>query len=174
MTSSIESADVEVRVTVGVDTHADIHVAVALDQLGRRLGAIEIPTTTAGLNQLVDWASAFGVIEQFGIEGTSSYGAGLCRWLRAQGLVVIEADRPDRRTRRFKGKSDPVDAEAAARTVLAGEGRGTPRPRTARSSRSGCCGSPSALHARTGPWPPTRCGPWSPPPPRRYVTSFVT
>lgn len=127
MTSSIDTEVVEVRVTVGVDTHADLHVAVAVDHLGRRLGAIEIPTTTAGYEQLVDWASHFGVIEQFGIEGTSSYGAGLCRWLRTQGLVVVEVDRPDRKTRRFKGKSDTVDAEAAARTVLAGEGRGTPK-----------------------------------------------
>ncbi len=124
--ASVE-ADDEVRVTVGVDTHSDIHVAVALDQLGRRLGAIEIPTTTAGFGQLVDWASHFGIIDKVGIEGTSSYGAGLSRWLRAQGLIVVEVDRPDRKTRRFKGKSDTIDAEAAARAVLAGEGRGTPK-----------------------------------------------
>jgi transposase len=127
MATSVETPDIEIRATIGVDTHADVHVAVALDQLGRRLGAIEIPTTTAGFNQLVDWASHFGVVEQFGIEGTSSYGAGLCRWLQAQGLVVVEVDRPDRTTRRSKGKSDPIDAEAAARTVLAGEARGTPK-----------------------------------------------
>ncbi len=124
--ASVEKSD-DIRVILGVDTHNDIHVAVALDHLGRRLGAIEIPTTTAGFNQLVDWASHFGVIDRIGVEGTSSYGAGLCRWLRAQGMVVVEVDRPDRKTRRFKGKSDSIDAEAAARTVLAGQSRGTPK-----------------------------------------------
>jgi hypothetical protein len=116
----------EVRVTIGVDTHEDVHVAVALDQLGRRLGELPIPTHTGGYAQLVDWASEFGVIDQFGVEGTGSWGAGLSRWLRAEGLVVIEVDRPDRKTRRH-GKSDTIDAAAAARAVLSGKATTGPK-----------------------------------------------
>jgi transposase len=112
--------DAEVRVTLGVDTHADVHVAVALDQLGRRLGACTVAATPAGSRQLLGWASRFGPIERVGSEGTSSWGLGLARFLRAHGLVVIEVNRPNRQTRRRRGKSDPVDAEAAARAVQAG------------------------------------------------------
>jgi transposase len=103
-----------------IDTHADVHVAVALDQLGRRLGACTVATTPAGSRQLLGWASRFGPIEQVGSEGTASWGLGLARFLRAQGLLVIDVNRPNRQTRRRRGKSDPVDAEAAARAVQAG------------------------------------------------------
>ncbi len=118
----------EVRVTLGVDTHEDVHVGVALDQLGRRLGELPVSTDPVGFARLVDWASAYGVIDKIGVEGTGSYGAGLSRWLRAQGLVVVEVDRPDRKTRRH-GKSDTIDAEAAARAVQSG--RATAVPKTA-------------------------------------------
>jgi transposase len=64
-----------------------------------------------------------------GIEGTGTYGAGLCRFLMAQGVRVIEVDRPNRRTRRQQGKSDPIDAEAAARSVLAGTATTEPKAR---------------------------------------------
>jgi transposase len=117
----------EMFVTVGVDTHKDIHVAVALDQLGRKLDAIEIPTTSAGYAELLIWATGLGTVDRFGIEGTGSHGAGLCRWLTARGLIVIEVDRPDRRLRRNKGKSDTIDAESAARKVLSGESTATPK-----------------------------------------------
>ena len=110
----------EARVTVGVDTHADAHVAAALDPLGRVLGTRTIPSTPAGFAELVVWAGRFGPVAGFGVEGTGSYGAGLARWLRARGEAVVEVDRPNRRVRRRRGKSDPVDAEAAARAVLAG------------------------------------------------------
>ena len=107
-------------VTVGVDTHKDVHVAVALDALGRRLGDLQIPTTTIGYNQLHHWAVGLGHVGAFGGEGTGSYGAGLTRHLRHHGIHVIEVNRPDRATRHRKGKSDPIDAESAARAVLAG------------------------------------------------------
>ena len=116
----------EVRVTIGVDTHEDAHVAVALDQLGRWLGELAIPTTRRGYAQVLEWASGFGVIDTFGVEGTGSWGAGLSRWLRAESLVVIEVDRPDRKTRRH-GKSDTIDAEAAARAVLSGKATTVPK-----------------------------------------------
>jgi transposase len=110
----------EARVTVGVDTHADAHVAAALDPLGRVLGTRTVASTSAGFAELVAWAGRFGPVAGFGVEGTGSYGAGLARWLRARGHAVVEVDRPNRQVRRRRGKSDPVDAEAAARAVLAG------------------------------------------------------
>jgi transposase len=117
-------------VTVGVDTHLETHTAVALDQLGRRLGALQIGTRRGDFEALVAWAGGFGELEAFGIEGTNSYGAGLTRFLVALGYAVFETTRPDRATRRNKGKSDPIDAEAAARAVLAGDVLGPPKDST--------------------------------------------
>jgi transposase len=126
----VHDARAEVFVTLGIDTHKHTHVAVALDQLGRRLGELEIPTTTAGFAELYAWASALGTIDTVGIEGTGAYGAGLTRWLRERGVVVVEVERPDRKLRRNAGKSDPIDAEAAARKVLSGEATVTPKSGT--------------------------------------------
>src|SRR3954454_3255001 len=151
---SRDGRDGEVRVTVGVDTHTDQHVGVALDQFGRRLGARGAPTTTVGFAALLAWARNFGVIEQFGIEGTGSYGAGLTRWLRARGLTVIEVERPhrqDRQARRRRGKSDPLDAEAAARAVQAGTVNGLPKDGDGQVEmiRTLRLGRRSAMKART-------------------------
>ena len=115
------------RVTVGVDTHRDAHVAVALDQLGRRLGQLEIATTRAGYAQLLAWAESFGEVVVFAVEGCGCYGAGLARHLGAQHVRVVEVMRANRQTRRRKGKSDPTDAEAAGRAVLAGEAAAAPK-----------------------------------------------
>jgi transposase len=117
-------------VTVGVDTHVDQHVAVALDAQGHCLGTQSLPATTQGFAQLLSWVNAFGQVSQFGIEGTGSYGAGLARWLRARGWEVREVERPARRDaqgRRRRGKSDPTDAETAARAVPAGTSLGEPK-----------------------------------------------
>jgi transposase len=122
--------DTEVFVTLGIDTHKRTHVAVALDQLGRRISELEIPTTTSGFADLYAWASEIGTIGTVGIEGTGAYGAGLCRWLRERGVVVVEVERPDRKLRRNAGKSDPIDAEAAARKVLSGEATVAPKSGT--------------------------------------------
>ena len=108
------------RVVVGVDTHGDLHVAAALDPLGRMLGRLEVGTSTRGYTQLLKWAHTFSPTTTFGVEGTGAYGAGLARFLIDAGCEVIEINRPDRRARRGHGKSDPIDAEAAARSVLAG------------------------------------------------------
>jgi transposase len=117
-------------VTIGVDTHRDVHVASARDQLGRRIGVRLIPTTPAGYQQLLDWARSLGEIAAFGIEGTGCYGAGLTRHLRAGGYRVIEVNRPDRAARRRHGKSDPIDADAAARAVQAGDATAAPKAGT--------------------------------------------
>ncbi|MEV6525046.1 IS110 family transposase [Longispora sp. NPDC051575] len=116
----------------GVDTHADTHTAAALDQLGRLLGTAQFPTTPAGYMDLLGWLSQYGPVSSIGVEGTGSYGAGLARFLRLQGVTVIEVDRPNRRMRRRLGKSDPVDAEAAARAVLSGIAEGVPKSRDGR------------------------------------------
>src|SRR6266545_705760 len=117
------------EVVVGVDTHADLHVGVVLSSLGARLGSRAVATTVAGFRELADWARGFGPVRCFGVEGTGSYGAALARHLRAAGHTVVGVVRPDRRTRRLQGKSDPVDAEAAARAVLAGTAKGCPKDR---------------------------------------------
>lgn len=110
-----------------VDTHRDVHVAVALDRLGRRLEQIELATTRAGYERLLSWALSLGVVAVFGVEGTGCCGAGLARSLRARGVLVVEVMRPNRQTRRRRCKSDPTDAEAAARAVLSGEAAGAPK-----------------------------------------------
>ena len=115
------------EVVLGVDTHLDLNVAVALDGLGRPLGVLKVPTTTRGYERLLRWAEGFGPVGCAGIEGTSSYGAGLARHLRAARISVMEVERPKRRHLRRNGKSDPIDAEAAARAVLAGEAVGEPK-----------------------------------------------
>lgn len=104
-------------VFAGADTHADtIHVAVVTEH-GQDLADQELPTTAAGYAQAISFITTHGVAAAFGIEGTSSYGAGLARAARTAGLDVIEVNRPDRHERRRKGKSDPLDAYAAARAV---------------------------------------------------------
>ena len=115
------------RIVVGVDTHKYAHVAVALDQLAARLGEITISVDRAGYEQLYRWAHQHGEKIRFGIEGTGSYGAGLASLLRRQGYRVVEVNRPDRRIRHLHGKNDPLDAEAAARAVLAGTATAVPK-----------------------------------------------
>ena len=115
-------------ITLGVDTHKDIHVAVALDGLGRRLGTLSVPAIPAGYENLVNWARGFGPLERAGVEGTGSFGAGLTRFLQeAEGIEVFEVIRPKRRDQYRSGKSDPIDAQAAARSVLAGTAIGQPK-----------------------------------------------
>lgn len=124
----------------GVDTHADTHTAAALDSAGRLLGHRQFATTAGGCQALLAWLRRHGQLKAVGVEGTGSYGAGLARLLTASGVHVVEVDRPDRKARRSTGKSDPVDAEAAARAVLAGS---QPAPRRAAAGSwkpSGCCG----------------------------------
>jgi transposase len=121
----------QTTVTVGVDTHADVHVAAVLDHAGRLLDARSFPTTTRGYAQLATWAESFGLVDKVGMEGTGSYGSGLLRFLTDYGFTVIEVDRPDRSTRRRVGKSDVIDAETAARAVLSGRAAGTPKSRDA-------------------------------------------
>jgi transposase len=109
------------RVVIGgVDTHGRTHHAAVIDQQGRLVGNREFPADSGGYRQLLSWLGRHGRLDAVGVEGSGSYGAGLTRYLLDQHVAVVEVDRPDRRTRRQRGKSDPIDAEAAARAVLAG------------------------------------------------------
>jgi len=114
-------------VIVGVDTHAARHCAAVLDVSGRLLGTEEFEASVRGYRALLGWVRTFGLIESAGIEGTAAYGVGLVRSLVAEGVVVFEVQRPDRRARRNRGKSDPIDAEEAARSVLAGKASAAPK-----------------------------------------------
>ena len=127
MSNSIACNDPPVKVIVGVDTHKHEHVAVAINDLGARLATFRAPANGAGYDDLVAWACTLGDLEAFGIEGTGSYGVGLASFVRRQGFRVVEVNRCDRRKRRNNGKSDTLDAEAAARSVLAGVASGTPK-----------------------------------------------
>jgi hypothetical protein len=111
----------------GVGTHKAVHVAVVIDEKGAMLGTSQFATDRAGYRQLRNWMCGFGQLAKVGIEGTGSYGAGLARHLEGVGVQVIEVDRPNRRVRRRRGKSDTIDAEAAARSVLSGEATVTPK-----------------------------------------------
>jgi hypothetical protein len=116
------------RVVIGVNTHKYVHVAVALDDVGGRIDARSFPADRAGYEQLLDWACGLGARKlTFAIEGTGSYGAGLTSAVRRRDIGVIEVLRTDRRDRRLRGKSDTIDAENAARAVLAGNATSVPK-----------------------------------------------
>ena len=112
-------------VAVGVDTHKDSHTASAFDCRGVALARIQIGADRDGYASLLAWAAALGE-PAFAIEGTASYGAGLVAALVETPYLVYEVERPDRRERR-NGKSDPLDADRAAKKLLAGEGLSVPR-----------------------------------------------
>jgi transposase len=111
----------------GVDTHADRHVAAACDHLGAVLGTDSFPTTATGYRALLSWLRSFGALDKIGVEGTGSYGVGLARYLATQNVEAIEVSRPNRQVRRRHGKTDVVDAIAAARAVISGEATGHPK-----------------------------------------------
>ncbi len=121
--TSITDANDRRKVIVGVDTHKHIHVAVAIDHHGVRLGDLSASADIGGFTQLEQWAQA----HRFGIEGTGRYGAGVTNFLRRRGRRIVEVDRGDRRSRRQNGKSDTLGAEAAARSVLAGTSAVVPK-----------------------------------------------
>ena len=123
-------APVDERVTGGVDTHDDVHVAAVCDSTtARLLATATFPTTPAGYADLLRWMREHGSLDRVGVESTGSWGVGLARHLTSAGVEVIEVDRPDRRTRRTEGKTDTIDAIAAARAVISGQATGRPKSR---------------------------------------------
>lgn len=155
MAPSILTSLPSAAVLIGVDTHKDQHVAVALDRHGAVLGHLQIPATSKGYETLLEWAVGHGALQPadllVALEGSGSYGAGLCRHLLAAGCSVREVSRPNRQLRRQHGKDDWIDAEMAARSLLAGTATAEPKTsdgpvemlRLLKSTKD------SAVHART-------------------------
>lgn len=125
--SMVAEAPAAAKLIVGVDTHKHLHVAVAIDSFGARLGSLTVAADRAGYAALEAWAVSLSPTPAFGIEGTGSYGAGLASHLRRCGHRVVEVNRGDRRTRRANGKSDTIDAELAARAVRSGQASAVPK-----------------------------------------------
>ncbi|MFE7332289.1 IS110 family transposase [Streptomyces sp. NPDC057565] len=149
MTGTDTEADVEHVVIGGVDSHADtIHVAVVTDR-GGQLADAEFPTTAAGYTAAIAFMAAHGTVVSVGVEGTSSYGSGFTRAAREAGLTVIEVNRPDKAERRRIGKSDPIDAYAAARAVVSGRATSAPKGDAVAGIRALHNAARSAIKART-------------------------
>jgi len=145
-----------IDVVAGVDTHSETHHVAVLDSVGRLLGTREFRAQPAGYVELASWVGSFGRVVVIGVEGTGSYGAGLTRCLRDHQIRVIEVNRPDRRTRRVRGKSDPIDAESAARRALSGVEKVVPKDtstvvesiRVLRVARTGAVKSRTAAYTQ--------------------------
>ncbi|WP_181802649.1 IS110 family RNA-guided transposase [Streptomyces shenzhenensis] len=149
MTSEVVDDTADQDVSGGVDSHADtIHVAVISDN-GGQLADAEFATTAAGYAAALAFLNAHGRVTAIGVEGTSSYGAGFTRAARSHGHPVVEVNRPDRVERRRIGKSDPIDAYAAARAALSGRASGAPKDDTVAGIRALHNAARSAVKART-------------------------
>lgn len=143
--------NINAEVTGGVDTHRDVHVAAVVDAIGRILATASFQASASGYRRLLAWLASHGDVVRVGVEGIGAYGAGLTRFLRSQQIEVVEVNRTNRQTRRRRGKSDTVDAEAAARAALNGDATAVPKfgdgqvegPRALRIARR------SAVKART-------------------------
>lgn len=115
------------EVIAGIDTHKDTHTAAALSATGRLLGTRTFSADGHGYGELLEWLRSHGEVLRAGVEGTGAYGSGLAAYLSEQGVICIEVNRPNRQARRRHGKSDPADAEAAARATLSGDAVGIPK-----------------------------------------------
>ena len=139
----------QTTVVIGADTHLDtIHLA-ALDAVGKPLADAEFRSCPRGYTAAIAWARKQGDVQLAGVEGTSSYGMGLTSALQEAGIAVVEVIRPDRSARRRKGKSDPLDAYAAARIALAGEGVAVPKDEHTTALRALLTARRGAVKART-------------------------
>lgn len=125
MTQAVPLDQDHPEIVLGVDTHKDVHVAAVITAAGAFVESRSFPTTAEGYEQLLDWARTSGHVSRAGVECTGSYGAALSRYLHSQGITVIEVNQPDKATRRRRGKSDIIDAEAAARAVITGRATAT-------------------------------------------------
>jgi transposase len=139
------------EVILGVDTHLDAHVGAVISETGKLLGTLSVAADAVGYLKLLMWANSFGHLRRAGIEGTGTYGAGLARVLRDHEIEVLEVNRPDRAARRLRGKSDPTDAENAARSVLSGSATAIPKAQSgaAEAMRAVSIARRSAVKAKT-------------------------
>lgn len=123
-------ADQRRRVTAGVDAHTDSHHAAVLDEQGRLIATAAFPATGQGYHELAAWLERCGDVERVGVESTGSYAAGLVRVLHARGIAVVEVNQPHPHASHRRGKSDPVDAELAARAAMSGTATAIPKQTT--------------------------------------------
>ena len=139
------------EVILGVDTHLDTHAGAVISGAGKLLGTHSVSTNTEGYLALLAWANSFGEVRCAGVEGTGTYGAGMARVLREHDIEVFEVNRPDRAARRSRGKSDPTDAENAARAVLSGKATAIPKAQSgaAEAMRAVSVARRSAVKAKT-------------------------
>jgi transposase len=126
----------EEQIIVGVDTHNDVHVAAVITTIGVLLGAQAFPTTTAGYADLLTWARSHGTLRRAGVEGTSSHGTALTRYLRRNGVHVIEINRPDRAARRRRGRPTRSTPRTPPAPSCPARRPRRPRPTTVPSRRS--------------------------------------
>lgn len=147
----MDDQSIQNEVILGVDTHLDVNVGAVISHTGKLLGTLATTTDACGYLQLLAWARSLGCVQRAGVEGTGTYGAGLARVLRGQGIEVLEVNRPDRSKRRLKGKSDPTDAENAARSVLSGQATAIPKSQcgAAEAMRMVSVARRSAVKAKT-------------------------
>lgn len=147
----MDNRTTEAEVILGVDTHLDVHVGAVINEAGKWLGTLSVPADSAGYLKLLIWANSLGRVLRAGVEGTGTYGAGLARALRDHEIEVLEVNRPDRAARRLRGKSDPTDAESAARSVLSGSARAIPKTQSgaAEAMRAVSVARRSAVKAKT-------------------------
>jgi transposase len=127
------------EVILGVDTHLDIHVGAVISSAGKLLGTRTASVTLQGYNDLYEWALASGPLKRAGVENTGTYDAGTFHLLDSKQIQVLEVDRPDRSTHRSRGKSDPIDTENAARSVLSGISTAIPKNKMVSVKPSECC-----------------------------------
>jgi transposase len=114
-------------IIAGIDTHSDTHHVAIINEHGKPLADKEFLAVGSGYRKIVDFITSYGTVTAVGVEGTGCYGAEIAKTLRGEGLTVLEVNRPNRAARRLKGKSDPLDAYQAAKSVL--EGRATSVPK---------------------------------------------
>jgi len=147
----MDEQSIQNAVILGVDTHLDVNVGAVISHSGKLLGTLATATSAKGYTELLTWAGSLGCLRRAGVEGTGTYGAGLARVSRGQGIEVFEVNRPDRSKRRLKGKSDPTDAENAARSVLSGEETAIPKTQSgaAEAMRTISVARRSAVKAKT-------------------------
>ena len=141
----------ENEIILGVDTHLDVHVGAVINHYGKLVATHSFSVSSQGYLDLYAWASALGILTYAGIEGTGTYGSGLCKLLLDKEVQVLEVNRPDRSKRRLEGKSDTTDAESAARSVWSGVATAIPKAQTGacEAMRIVSVARKSAVKART-------------------------
>ena len=132
-------ANEAIKVIAGIDTHADTHHVAVINEHGKPLADREFLAVGSGYRKIVDFITSYGTVTAVGVEGTGSYGAEIARTLRAAGLTVLELNRPNRAARRLKGKSDPLDAYEAAKSVLDGRTTSVPKAKDGPLNACGSC-----------------------------------